>query len=105
MDGPAAYCLGKRKIFSDRRLDKRLTKVFDRLAKHPQGTLPQRLTLRRDLVGGYRLLNNVKVTHGAIVAAHRQESMVQLAGRQGRVLLLHDTTVLDYSGLTLEGLG
>ena len=105
MEGPAAYCLGKRKIFSDRRLDKRLAKVFDRLAKHPEGTLPQRLTVRRDLVGGYRMLNNPKVTPQAIIAAHRQEGLARLEGFQGRVLLLHDTTVLDYSGLTVEGLG
>jgi hypothetical protein len=39
MDGPAVYCFGARKIFADFRLDKRLTKVFDRLAKHPEGTL------------------------------------------------------------------
>jgi plasmid stabilization system protein ParE len=105
MDGPAVYCFGRRKIFADRRLDKRLAGVFDQLAKHPEGTLPQRLTHRSALVGGYRLLNNRKVTHAAVIAAHRQECLAQLAGYQGRVLLLHDTTVLDYSGLEVAGLG
>jgi hypothetical protein len=105
MDGPAAYCLGKRKVFSDRRLDKRLARVFNQLAKHPEGTLPQRLTTRSTLVGGYRLFNNPKVTPQGIIEAHRQEALGQLAGYKGRVLLLHDTTVLDYSGLTVEGLG
>lgn len=105
MEGPAAYCFGKRKVFSDRRLDKRIAKVFDRLAKHPGGTLPQRLTVRRDLVGGYRMLNNAKVRPPAIIEAHRREALSRLEGFHGRVLLLHDTTVLDYSGLTVEGLG
>jgi hypothetical protein len=51
------------------------------------------------------MLNNAKVTHAALIAAHRRETLQRLGGYQGRVLLLHDTTVLDYSGLDVEGLG
>lgn len=105
MDGAAVHCFGRRKIFGDRRLDRRLTGTFDRLARHPEGSLPRRLPARRALVGGYRLFNNVKVTHQGILEAHRRESLAQLAGRKGRLLLLHDTTVLDYSGLDVQGLG
>jgi hypothetical protein len=92
-------------MFADLRLDKRLTKVFDQLAQHPEGSLPRRLAHRSALVGGYRLLNNAKVTHQAVLAAHRQECLAQLAGYSGRLLVLHDTTVLDYSGLDVPGLG
>lgn len=105
MEGPAAHCFGRQDIFSDQRLDGRLSVTFNQLAKHPEGSLPRRLSSRRTLVGGYRLFNNSKITPRAIVQAHGQESRVQLAGRTGRVLLLHDTTVLDYSGLDVEGLG
>lgn len=105
MEGPAMCCFGRRKIFNDRRLDLRLASTFDRLARHPEGSLPQRLTKRRDLVGGYRLFNNEKVTHRAIIEAHRAECIQRLAGHNGRLLLLHDTTVLDYSGLDTQDLG
>ena len=79
--------------------------TFDAMARRPGGTLPQKLVKRADLVGGYRMLNNPKVTHQAVLAAHRASCLERLAGHQGKVLLLHDTTVLDYSGLDIEGLG
>jgi hypothetical protein len=75
------------------------------MARRPVGTLPQKLVKRAELVGGYRMFNNRKVTHQQILAAHRASCLERLAGHQGKVLLLHDTTVLDYSGLDVEGLG
>ena len=51
------------------------------------------------------MFHNHKVAHQAVIAAHRRECMAQLAGYQGRLLVRHDTTVLDYSGLDVPGLG
>lgn len=104
VSGPA------RLFFGDKRLDDRLFNTFDRMASRPQGTLPKKLLKRGPLVGGYRMLNNSKVTHAAIVHAHRDRCLAQLrevvaAGGPCKVLLLHDTTVLDYSGLDVAGLG
>jgi len=92
-------------FFGDARLDDRLSDTFNRMAGRPAGSLPQKLVKRAALVGGYRMLNNPKVTHGAILAAHRASCLEHLAGHRGKVLLIHDTTVLDYSGLDVEGLG
>src|SRR4051794_15005559 len=84
------------------------------MARRPAGTLPQKLVKRADLVGGYRMFNNPKVTHGAILAAHWASCLERLRGHAGKavdagnavkVLLIHDTTVLDYSGLGVDGLG
>lgn len=105
MDGPAAHCFVKEKIFADRRLDKRLVTTFDLLARHPAGSLPRGLSSRTDLIGGYRLFNNPKVSSHAIIAAHRRKTLARLAGFRGRVLLIHDTTTLDFSGLNVDGLG
>jgi hypothetical protein len=88
-----------------------LLETFDHMAKRPVGTLPKKLVKRAALVGGYRMFNNPKVTHGGILDAHRASAMRQLGGSDGKppftgkLLLLHDTTVLDYSGLDVEGLG
>jgi hypothetical protein len=51
------------------------------------------------------MFNNPKVTHRQILEAHRAGSLRRLADFRGKALLLHDTTVLDYSGLQVEGLG
>ena len=51
------------------------------------------------------MFNNPKVTHRAILDAQRDGCLQRLDGYQGKVLLLHDTTVLDYSGLDVDGLG
>lgn len=92
-------------IFGDKRLGDRLARTFDAMAARPCGTLPRKLVKRAPLVGGYRMFNNPKVTHAAILDAHRASCLERLAGHSGKVLLLHDTTVLDYSGLDVEGLG
>jgi hypothetical protein len=92
-------------FFGDKRLDARLFETFDRMARRPAGTLPQKLVKRADLVGGYRMFNNPRVTHRAILDAHRASCLERLAGHRGKVLLIHDTTVLDYSGLGVDGLG
>jgi transposase-like protein len=92
-------------FFGDTRLDDRLFDTFNQMARRPAGTLPQKLVKRAELVGGYRMLNNPKVTHRAILDAHRASCLERLAGHQGKVLLIHDTTVLDYSGLDVDGGG
>jgi hypothetical protein len=92
-------------FFGDKRLDERLGETFNRMARRPVGTLPQKLVKRAPLVGGYRMFNNSKVTHPALLEAHRVSCLERLQDYRGKVLLLHDTTVLDYSGLDVEGLG
>lgn len=102
---PVCDVLLRRWFFGDRRLVVRLMRTFDRMASRPGGTLPGKLVTRAELVGGYRMFNNRKVTHEAMLGAHRASCLEHLAGYTGRVLMLHDTTVLDYSGLSVEELG
>lgn len=92
-------------FFGDKRLDDRLFETFNQMARRPGGTLPQKLVKRAELVGGYRMFNNPKVTHQAILRAHRASCLQRLGDHRGKVLLIHDTTVLDYSGLDVDGLG
>ena len=92
-------------FFGDKRLDDRLCETFNHMARRPAGTLPRKLVKRAELVGGYRMLNNPKVTHRAVLDAHRASCLQRLGGHAGKVLLLHDTTLLDYSGLGVDGLG
>lgn len=105
MEGPCASCFSGEAVFCDKRLDDRLCQTFNQMARRPAGTLPQKLVKRAELVGGYRMFNNPRVTHQAVLQAHRASCLEGLAEHQGKVLLIHDTTVLDYSGLDIDGLG
>lgn len=105
MDGlGSVYFVGKR-IFKDLRLDARLHRMFEQAVLRPEGTLPQKLRHKSQLMAAYRMLNHPEVHHQAILRAHRDCCLEQLRDYKGRLLILHDTTVLDYSGLDIEELG
>lgn len=90
----------------DKRLTDRLVRTTDRFLQHPGGTLPDKLNNTADLIGFYRLANNDKVSHAKLMAAHtaRTKQLMERAG--GVVLVIHDTTEIDFSGLeSVEGLG
>jgi hypothetical protein len=83
----------------DKRLTARLVFSADRFLEHPGGTLPDKLNHNADLVGFYRLANNPKVTHAKLIDAHRARTRVLMECCAGVVLVLHDTTEVDFSGL------
>jgi hypothetical protein len=105
MEGLASEFFAGERMFGDKRLDDRLGETFNRMARRPEGTLPKKLVKRAELVGGYRMFNHEDVSHEKIIGAHRSRCLGKLAGYEGELLILHDTTVLDYSGLAVEGLG
>lgn len=78
---------------------KRLVETADRLVLHPGGTLPDKLAEPADLKGLYRLVEHPTVTHGSVLAPHVARTLQRMRDCQSAVLILHDDTVLDYSGL------
>jgi hypothetical protein len=84
----------------DERRTARLARSFDRMHKHPGGTLPDKLPRPADLRAFYRLCDSDDVTHQAILAAARQHAQAQIATCEGPVLIVHDATELDYTSLT-----
>ena len=50
-------------------------------------------------------MNRPEVTHASVLAPHLQRTQERVATATGVVLLLHDTTTLDYSGLSIPELG
>lgn len=87
----------------DARRTKRLIFTVDSMCRHPGGTLPEKFRSPKDLKAFYRLCGCDDVTHEAILAPHRE---VVLQQRTGDVLVLHDSTELDYTThLALEELG
>ena len=83
----------------DQRRTAPLVETFNLMRRHPGGTLPDKLSTPADLRAFYRLCDADDVTHAAIIAAARQHTLEQIAGRREPVLVLHDATELDYSSL------
>lgn len=77
-----------------------LVKIAERIHRHPGGTLPHKLHAPKDYKAMDRLMNRSEVTHAAVLQAHLERTRTLLGQADGPLLILHDTTELDYSGLT-----
>jgi Transposase DNA-binding len=84
----------------DRRRTRRLVQLADQLVQHPEGTLPDKLPDPAALKAAYRLMDADDVTHAAVLEPARQRVLELLVAASGPVLLVHDGTELDYTGLT-----
>lgn len=83
----------------DARLNRRLVRVAEQLVAHPNDTFPKKFHAPADLQGFYRLMKHKRATHAALLAPHVATTLERMRATPGVVLCLHDTTVLDYSGL------
>jgi hypothetical protein len=90
----------------DARLNARLVQVAEQVAAHPNESFPKKFHDPADLQAFYRLMKHKRVTHESVLAPHRAATLERMRATPGVVLLLHDTTVLDYSGLkSIKDLG
>lgn len=90
----------------DARRTKRLVALVDQMCQRPGGTLPRKFRSPADLRAFYRLMRADDVTHEAILGAHRQTVLQEIAGGGTAVLVIHDTTELDFTThKSLERLG
>lgn len=90
----------------DKRRTKRLVYSADCICRHPGGTLPDKFKSPADLKAFYRLCNSEEVTHAAVLSAHRDHVLGQLGRLKRDILVIHDSTELDYTThFKLKGLG
>jgi len=82
-----------------------LLRVAEKICRHPGGTLPKKLANPTDYKAMDVLMNRPEVTHASVLAPHLRRTQERMAAENGVVLLLHDTTTLDYSGLSIPELG
>lgn len=89
----------------DKRLDKRLCRVVERMWQSPQSSTSAACRTWSETMAAYRLFENEAVTADQILAAHRQQ--VAARCRDAKVVLhIQDTTELDYSSKkALKGTG
>jgi hypothetical protein len=81
----------------DARRTKRLVTLVDQICQRPGGTLPQKFRSPADLQAFYRLMRAEEVTHEAVLSAHRQTVLQQIAQQGTPVLVIHDSTELDFT--------
>lgn len=91
---------------SDTRLSRRAVVIGQQMARRPGASLPQQMESRAQLKATYRLLANAKVSHEQLSQPHWEVTR-QAAGAETLILLVQDTTELDYTQYadTMEGLG
>ncbi len=83
----------------DRRRTARLVELANRIANHPGGTLPDKVNSPASLKALYRLMDCKEVTHRSVLESPRQRTLEKMAVAEGTVLVIHDATELDYTGL------
>lgn len=84
----------------DSRRTRRLVKSVDQMVRHPGGTLPDKLPSPADLKAFYDLCDRPEVTHAAVLAAHRWQTLESIRQTDQDVLLIHDATELDDTTLS-----
>jgi hypothetical protein len=80
----------------DRRLNQRLQKIVTDLSHHPQATIPRASGTWAGTKGAYRFFDHAGVTPEVILAGHQAATLERLS-TQKTVLLVQDTTSLNYA--------
>lgn len=80
----------------DRRLTQRAVAIGSLMAADPAASLPEQMKAPNMLKAAYGLLNHPGVSLAALLAPHREQTL-QAARQTAVVLLVEDTTELDYT--------
>ena len=89
----------------DRRLNRRLLRLVDALSAQPGASVPQAMGDWAATKGAYRFWDRDSVTAAAILAPHQAQSVARAADHE-RVIVVQDTTDLDFSAHpNTDGLG
>lgn len=80
----------------DARRTRRAVAVGAAMAAHPAGSIPDQMGEWKDMKAAYRLFAEEDVTFEALTAPHREATLEAARGRE-RVLMIQDSTELDYT--------
>ena len=90
----------------DKRLDRRLVESVDQLVRTSEVSLPDKFHDPKGYRGFLRLMADPRVTADRLLQHHAGVVRERLRKRTAPVLIVHDTTELDYSGHhALTGIG
>lgn len=84
----------------DARRQRRFDTVVRAIAQNPGASLPELFPHRTDYNACLRLFDAPECSHENILGAHQEATLQAMERHSGVVLLLHDATMLDFSGHT-----
>ena len=100
----AEYTFGSVHL-GDQRRTQRAVEIAASIAGHPSASLPRQMSDEAALHATYRFLQNPHVSYEQLIRPHLHQTR-EAAGQQSQVLLIQDTTDLDYQAHpTTTGLG
>jgi hypothetical protein len=79
-------------------------RVAQQISRHPGGTLPDKMGDKNKYTAMNRLVNRAETTHASVLAPHRERTLEKMHACTKAVLIVHDTTVFDFSGRKSLGL-
>lgn len=82
----------------DPRRRRRLIRLLEEWCRQPGASLPQVTGSWAGTIGAYRFLNNPRVEHPTLIAAMAQATAARCRAAARVILVLQDTTSLDYTG-------
>jgi hypothetical protein len=90
----------------DQRLDRRLAKTAEQLAKSPASPINEACGNWASTQAAYRLFNNPKASTAGILKPHWEATAARMAGCGGPVLAIQDTVFFSYgTHVKTRGLG
>jgi hypothetical protein len=90
----------------DKRLDRRLVKTAEQLAKSPASPINEACGNWASTQAAYRLFNNPKASTSGILKPHWEATVARMAGCGGPVLVMQDTVFFSYgTHVKTRGLG
>lgn len=88
----------------DKRLNRRAAKLIEALARDPKGSINGAMEGWTDTQAAYRFFDNDRVQPTTILQAHRDATLERIRN-QKVVLMVHDSTELDFTNHPPEGAG
>jgi len=89
----------------DKRLDHRLVRLAEQLAKAPGTSFPKATTSDSELEATYRFLGNDRVTPEEIMMPHVRRTLARMEEQAAPVVVAHDTTEFNFGASGREDLG
>jgi hypothetical protein len=91
--------------FPDQRLRRRLTEMMARMGAQPGASIPQAMQDWAATKGAYRFLSNPRITEATILAGHFAATAARVRDNKGPILVLHDTSEMNFHWKEPEALG
>jgi Transposase DDE domain len=89
----------------DARVNRRIIDLADILVANESESWPDKFACPADYRAFQSIVNRPEATHHSVRATHTRLTLERMSRTEDVVLVLHDTTELDYSGRSISGLG